>query len=63
MAGYRIASSGSLNYIGFYGVYWSGTAGGAFARYLNFESSGAGMSSYYRAGGLSVRCLKHDTSD
>ena len=58
MAGGRSGSGGSLSSVGSSGYYWSSTVSGSFARRLYFNSSYAGMSSYFRAGGLSVRCLK-----
>ena len=41
VAGFRGYSSGSLNGVGSYGHYWSGTAGGARSRGLGFSSSSA----------------------
>ena len=61
MAGYRSRSngSGSLNAVGSFGFYWSGTVSGSFARSLFFFSSYAGMTGRHpRAFGLSVRCLE-----
>lgn len=58
VAGYRNYSSGSLNDVGSYGVYWSSTVDGTFSRSLNFISSNAYMYSDTRAYGFSVRCLK-----
>jgi uncharacterized protein (TIGR02145 family) len=58
VSGYRYGSDGSLGNVGSYGVYWSSTVSGTYASYLNFSSSDAYMSSYYRAYGFSVRCLK-----
>ncbi len=58
VAGYRNYSSGSLNDVGSYGVYWSSTVNGTFSRSLNFISSNAYMNSDTRAYGNSVRCLK-----
>ena len=56
--GYRSYSSGSLYHVGSYGSYWSSTVSGSDARYLFFYSSTAGLNPYYRARGLSVRCIK-----
>ena len=56
--GYRSASSGSLNFVGTRGGYWSSAVYGTFANYLDFHSSHAGMGYDYRAVGRSVRCLK-----
>ncbi len=58
VAGARYDSSGSLDYVGSGGYYWSGTVGGTFAQYLLFNSGGAFMNGIYRAYGFSVRCLK-----
>jgi hypothetical protein len=65
MAGYRHFSSGSLNVVGSNGLYWSGTADGAFARHLVFFETESDwyMLSANRASGFSVRCLKDDISD
>ena len=58
LAGYRFSSTGALDSVGTYGIYWSSTIGGTNARYLRFNSSNANMSSIYRAYGFSVRCIK-----
>jgi hypothetical protein len=59
LAGARInGGGGSLDGVGTSGSYWSSTVSGADARTLYFGSSVAGMSTYGRAGGLSVRCIK-----
>ncbi len=58
VAGYRSHSNGSLYYVGSHGFYWSHTVDGSFSRYLSFISSFATLYSYFRANGLSVRCLK-----
>ncbi len=58
VAGNRNLSSGSLDGVGTSGVYWSSTVSSAFSRYLGFNSSNAFMSTYDRAYGFSVRCLK-----
>lgn len=52
------SSDGSFSYVGSYGIYWSSTVSGTYASCLLFNSSHADMSSDYRAGGFSVRCLK-----
>ncbi len=56
--GYRGCSFGSLLNVGTYGFYWSSTVSTTLARYLYFFSAGASMTSGYRAGGFSVRCVK-----
>jgi uncharacterized protein (TIGR02145 family) len=58
MAGYRDLSSGSLAIVGTYGAYWSSTVNGTSSNLLDFNSSNAYMANYYRADGVSVRCLK-----
>ncbi len=58
VAGVRRGSHGSLVNVGSIGYYWSSTVGGASSRYLAFFSSDAYMSSFNRADGYSVRCLK-----
>jgi uncharacterized protein (TIGR02145 family) len=58
LAGYRGFSSGSLNGVGSYGRYWSSTVDASNSQRLYFDSSNAGMLSYSRAYGYSVRCLK-----
>jgi len=58
LAGYRRYSSGSLSGVGTFGYYWSSTVSGTFARSLYFLSSNALMSTYFRAYGFPVRCLK-----
>jgi uncharacterized protein (TIGR02145 family) len=58
VAGYRGFSFGLLRNVGSFGVYWSSSVSGTFARYLFFNSSNAIMSTNVRAYGFSVRCLK-----
>ena len=58
--GYR-GSSGSFNYLGKYGYWWSSTeysGTNAWNRYLNYDYDQVGRGNYYKAGGFSVRCLK-----
>ena len=58
-AGYRYASSGSINYEGFYGYYWSATVTGTNAYYLYFNSGFIYPSNNAnRAYGNSVRCAQ-----
>ncbi len=59
VAGSRRSSSGSLDDVGSFGFYWSGTADGSLSRRLSFSSSSAFMYSNLRAFGFSVRCLKN----
>jgi uncharacterized protein (TIGR02145 family) len=58
VAGYRDLSSGSLAIVGTYGAYWSSTVNGTSSNLLDFNSSNAYMANYYRADGVSVRCIK-----
>ncbi len=58
VAGYRIASSGSLYDVGTISYYWSSTVSGELARYIFFYSSSAGTFTINRAVGFSVRCIK-----
>ncbi|MCK9452138.1 MAG: DUF1566 domain-containing protein [Bacteroidales bacterium] len=55
--GVRNYSDGSLEYVGSSGNYWSATVNGTSTRHLNF-GSGAFLSSWSRAAGFSVRCIK-----
>ena len=57
-AGYRFRSDGSLMSVGSIGYYWSSTVFGASAVLLYFDSTVANMFTFYRANGVSVRCLK-----
>ena len=57
-AGRRNGSNGLLYDVGGRGRYWSSTVSGTSARRLYFHGSGTGMSTFYRAFGNSVRCLK-----
>ncbi len=57
MAGTRY-SIGSVTYEASSGFYWSSTFTDMFTWCLIFDNEDAVMNSYYRAGGLSVRCLK-----
>ncbi len=56
--GYRSFSSASLGSVGSSGCYGSSTVVEPNARTLYFDSSFAGISSFKRAGGPSVRCVK-----
>lgn len=58
VAGYRYSSNGSLNGVGSYGYYWSGTVDRTNAQSLYFYSGSASMGNNLRAYGFSVRCLK-----
>jgi hypothetical protein len=58
VAGGRDVSGGLLFSVGSEGRYWSSTVDGTGTRILGFFSGDAAMGAYYRAYGLSVRCLK-----
>ena len=58
VAGLRLSSNGSLGNVGSFGFYWSSTVAGTLSRGLYFNGSDAYMTSFYRAIGFSVRCLK-----
>jgi hypothetical protein len=58
VSGGRDGSDGSLYYVGTYGIYWSSTVSGTGSRDLGFGSGSAGMGTFTRAYGFSVRCLK-----
>ena len=58
VAGYRDYSSGSLENVGSSGRYWSGTVVDTRSRGLRIFGTSAFMSSYRRANGYSVRCIK-----
>ena len=57
-AGDRDDSSGTLNSNDTDGKYWNCTVSGTSSRRLHFKGSSAGMGSFRRAAGHSVRCLK-----
>jgi uncharacterized protein (TIGR02145 family) len=57
MAGTRDYSTAALGGVGVGGYYWSSTVSGVDSRYLYFGSN-ATMSSYIRANGFTVRCIK-----
>ncbi|MDR3117941.1 MAG: fimbrillin family protein [Mediterranea sp.] len=61
-AGYRYDSSGSLSDVGTYGLYWSASpysSASSYASGLHFSSGSVYVgNSYYRATGLSVRCVQ-----
>ncbi len=56
-AGRRSNSSGGLSVVGSRGVYWSSTVTGSSAVAMDIASS-VSMQDYFRAFGLSVRCIK-----
>jgi len=56
--GHRGQASGSLSDVGSYGYYWSSVVSGSNAYALYFRSSDSYVTSYRRAFGFSVRCVK-----
>ena len=50
--------SGTLSFVGSFGVVWSSSVSGSVASYLDFSSGGASMGSGGRANGMSVRCVR-----
>lgn len=59
LASYRDHIFGSITVVGAEGYYWSSTASGDFAHYLNFNSSSASILTSGRGRGQTVRCIKH----
>jgi len=58
-AGVRLNSSGALANVGSIGDYWSGSPGSSHGYILNFSSSYVyPAGTYYRASGISVRCVQ-----
>lgn len=58
LAGGREHDDGSIGGEGTHGYYWTSNVDGTGSRLLFFNSTNANMSSYHRATGLSVRCIK-----
>jgi hypothetical protein len=58
LVGGRDESNGSLSFVGIESTYWSSTVSSTSSRFLYFVSSGAIMTSNFRANGFSVRCIK-----
>ena len=56
-AGWRDIS-GTLDFAGSWGYYWSSTVHGSYSRNVNFNIGTAGYNNPTRAHGLSVRCIK-----
>jgi len=55
------SSSGSFDYLGFYGYWWSSSersGSGAWLRRLSYDNDGSRRYYYYKTYGRSVRCLK-----
>ena len=59
LAGLKEIGAGQILFSGTEGYYWSNSVNGIYSKFLYFTSSAANIGSgYYRAGGLSVRCIK-----
>ena len=58
MAGHRHLSNSSLSGVGTIGYYWSSAFSVTAASGLYFMNGSAGMGTYFRAYGHSVRCIK-----
>ena len=59
LAGLQEIGAGQILFSGTEGYYWSNSVNGIYSKFLYFTSSAANIGSgYYRAGGLSVRCIK-----
>ena len=59
VAGYRDYFGGSMGGQGLWGDVWTSSVDGSDSVYMGFGSGGAGWDSYYRANGLSVRCVEN----
>ncbi|MCD4746392.1 MAG: fibrobacter succinogenes major paralogous domain-containing protein [Bacteroidales bacterium] len=58
VGGLRRNYSGALAYVGSYGFYWSSTVSSIHACGLGFHSTAAWTDPWFRASGVSVRCIK-----
>ncbi len=58
MAGLRTTFDGAVVGVGVQGDYWTSTVSGTLSRILRLSSGTAYFDSNYRAGGVSVRCIK-----
>jgi hypothetical protein len=59
LGGSRNVIDGSLSVVGSFGYYWTSTISGTNSRNLIFDSVGAGVITYFRARGFSVRCIRN----
>ena len=59
LAGYRWYDDGLVTQIGTGGYYWSNMVSGYQSKEFYFTSSNAGLITYYRGAGLSVRCIRN----
>jgi uncharacterized protein (TIGR02145 family) len=59
-SGYRYNGFGSIVEVGFKGAYWSASVNGSYSCHLFFNSPYVypQSSTYYRAGGFNIRCVK-----
>ena len=57
-SGFRNRYDGTVNYEGRNGDYWSSTVNGTESHGMGIDSNNAGIYSYDRAYGLSVRCIQ-----
>ena len=58
MAGLRDYGNGSIWSVDNIGYYWNSTISSTFPQYLYFNNSTALLSTHYRTGGFSCRCIK-----
>ena len=58
IGGQRVATSGSISTVGLTAVYWSSSPYGENAYVFYTNSSNAGVTSFIRSNGTSVRCIK-----
>ena len=59
IAGYRYLTDGLLTNVGTWGIFSTSTINGNQSRILYFNNSNAYMTTYFRAYGCSVRCIKN----
>ena len=65
ISGSRLALSGEIDYTGERGYYWSSTVApdesesGGYRLIFTSNVANVGPNSNYRAGGLSIRCIKN----
>ncbi len=59
MAGYRDPANGDLSDLGSSGGYYSSSDDGGFVKFLGFNAHNASLSSFGRAVGYTVRCIKN----
>ncbi len=59
LGGYRRRTNGSLDVVGFIGLYWASTIDGTESYVLYISNTGAHTDKTNRANGYSVRCIKN----